>query len=161
MAKDPRNYTKKELGRDFTMYGAEQSNPQAKRAVTRKLKEMGLTSTQIREAFETPVSGSKAIGKRNVLLSKGRKGKGSPGTDYTKGKQAPNFKKSKRKSPGRPTMTSVVAKAPKPRNKNVTKRPTRPSSPSMTSMGAKKRKATNSGTSRRPKRPSKQGSFGR
>ena len=40
----------------------------------------------------------------------------------------------RRKGPGRPTMTSMVAKPPKPRNKNVT---------------------------RRPKRPSKQGSFGR
>jgi len=40
----------------------------------------------------------------------------------------------KRQGPGRPTMTSMVAKPPKPRNKNVT---------------------------RRPKRPSKQGSFGR
>ena len=40
----------------------------------------------------------------------------------------------KRRGPGRPTMTSMVAKPPKPRNKNVTKR---------------------------PKRPSKQGSFGR
>ena len=40
----------------------------------------------------------------------------------------------RRKGPGRPTMTSMVAKPPKPRNKNVTKR---------------------------PKRPSKQGSFGR
>jgi hypothetical protein len=33
----------------------------------------------------------------------------------------------RRKGPGRPTMTSMVAKPPKPRNKNVTKRPTRPS----------------------------------
>ena len=33
----------------------------------------------------------------------------------------------KRQGPGRPTMTSMVAKPPKPRNKNVTKRPTRPS----------------------------------
>tara|TARA_R110002167_G_scaffold103828_1_gene268241 strand:+ start:38 stop:586 length:549 start_codon:yes stop_codon:yes gene_type:complete len=40
----------------------------------------------------------------------------------------------KRRGPGRPTMTSMVAKIPTPRNKNVTKR---------------------------PKRPSKQGSFGR
>jgi len=40
----------------------------------------------------------------------------------------------RRKGPGRPTMTSMVAKIPTPRNKNVTKR---------------------------PKRPSKQGSFGR
>ena len=157
MAKDPRDYTKKELGRDFTMYGGSPiGGREAKKAVVKSLKKMGLTSAQIREAFETPVSGSKVIGRRNVLLSKGRKGKGSPGTDYTKGKQAPNFSatnvkkkalaKSKkarakslkepvrRKGPGRPTMTSMVAKAPKPRNKNVTKR---------------------------PKRPSKQGSFGR
>jgi hypothetical protein len=33
----------------------------------------------------------------------------------------------KRKGPGRPTMTSMGAKKLKPRNKNVTKRPTRPS----------------------------------
>ena len=74
---------------------------------------------------------------------------------------SPYTSKSKRKSPGRPTMTSMGAKKLKPRNTDTTKRPTRPSGPSMTSMGAKAPKPRNKNVTKRPTRPSKQGSFGR
>ena len=75
--------------------------------------------------------------------NRGNKVPGASSSEYLTRTPRPNFsatnvkkkpKSTKRQGPGRPTMTSMVAKPPKPRNKNVTKR---------------------------PKRPSKQGSFGR
>ena len=75
--------------------------------------------------------------------NRGNKVPGASSSEYLTRTPRPNFsatnvkkkpKSTKRQGPGRPTMTSMVAKPPKPRNKNVT---------------------------RRPKRPSKQGSFGR
>ena len=102
-------------------------------------------------------SGDKVVPiQRGGAANKGNKVPGASSSEYLTRTPRPNFsatnvkKKSlaksrkarakslkepvRRKGPGRPTMTSMVAKPPKPRNKNVT---------------------------RRPKRPSKQGSFGR
>ena len=92
-------------------------------------------------------SGDKVVPvQRGGAANKGNRGNKVPGassSEYLTRTPRPNFsatnvkkkpKSTKRQGPGRPTMTSMVAKPPKPRNKNVT---------------------------RRPKRPSKQGSFGR
>ena len=95
-------------------------------------------------------SGDKVVPiQRGGAANKGNKGNrgnkvpGASSSEYLTRTPRPNFsatnvkkkpKSTKRQGPGRPTMTSMVAKPPKPRNKNVT---------------------------RRPKRPSKQGSFGR
>jgi len=84
-------------------------------------------------------SGDKVVPvQRGGAANKGNRGNKVPGASSSEYFSATNVKKkptsTKRKGPGRPTMTSMVAKPPKPRNKNVT---------------------------RRPKRPSKQGSFGR
>jgi hypothetical protein len=102
-------------------------------------------------------SGDKVVPiQRGGAANRGNKVPGASSSEYLTRTPRPNFsatnvkKKSlaksrkarakslkepvRRKGPGRPTMTSMVAKPPKPRNKNVT---------------------------RRPKRPSKQGSFGR
>ena len=84
-------------------------------------------------------SGDKVVPvQRGGAANKGNRGNKVPGASSSEYFSATNVKKkpksTKRQGPGRPTMTSMVAKPPKPRNKNVT---------------------------RRPKRPSKQGSFGR
>jgi len=83
-------------------------------------------------------SGDKVVPvQRGGAANKGNRGNKVPGASSSEYLTRTPKKKptsTKRKGPGRPTMTSMVAKPPKPRNKNVTKR---------------------------PKRPSKQGSFGR
>ena len=89
-------------------------------------------------------SGDKVVPiQRGGAANRGNKVPGASSSEYLTRTPRPNFsatnvkkkpKSTKRQGPGRPTMTSMVAKPPKPRNKNVT---------------------------RRPKRPSKQGSFGR
>ena len=89
-------------------------------------------------------SGDKVVPiQRGGAANRGNKVPGASSSEYLTRTPRPNFsatnvkkkpKSTKRLGPGRPTMTSMVAKPPKPRNKNVT---------------------------RRPKRPSKQGSFGR
>ena len=126
--------------------------PAKRKEVFKKLTGTKDYKNLVKNAKPIPKSGARKLLRKfgvpgaiiaSILAIKSKKGAKKSTTTKTPGpgnkSNAPNpFTKinppAKRRGPGRPTMTSMVAKTPTPRNKNVTKR---------------------------PKRPSKQGSFGR
>ena len=147
MAQDPRNpKTPKKIKTDFrkpTKFQADMAKKLEKRSkktlnqtlktgiktpskssiskILRKMGPRGKAAAAILAGVGIGVGGS-------ALLNKKSKTKKAPAAK-------PTVKKSTRKAgPSRPSMTSMRAPStgPKPRNKNVTRRPKRPSGPRMT-----------------------------